>query len=225
MDPAVLRAIAQSTIEAAQRQIDVPKFIGATVTTPTSGVSNDGLVQVKLDGDTAGNNVALTSIYQGSMLIGQRVLVLLSKSGGVILGPSGPAQGWQTYTPALTADSGSPAVGNGAVLGRYRNVGGLMHVRAGITLGSTTNFGTGNVYLSLPATHVTLGQRETVGVAEAFDLSATKSYICSVVPITPYAKVAFGPDGAVGLSGSAGVPFTWATGDTLGFSATIEPTP
>ncbi len=134
---------------------------------------------------------------------------------------SGPK--WTTYTPTLSADGGSPTLGNGTVLGRYIRSGRLCTVEFALTLGTTTNFGTGNLYVALPFTMATPSPtRTTIGSFEAFRPSDTSSQQGAVIPITPWTKVALVPHNSVAAVQGASVPWAWATGYGLTFNATYE---
>lgn len=62
------------------------------------------------------------------------------------------APGWITYTPAWTTSGGAPSLGNGTLTGRYRRPAGsdLIHVEIRLMMGSTTAFGTGTYFMSVP---------------------------------------------------------------------------
>lgn len=64
---------------------------------------------------------------------------------------------WNTYTPAWTADTTAPAIGNGTLTGKYAVVGKVCHFTALVTFGSTTTFGSGSYYLGLPLQAGSLG--------------------------------------------------------------------
>lgn len=57
---------------------------------------------------------------------------------------------WTSYTPAWTASGTAPAIGNGAIIGKYIAAGKLIHFRVVLTMGSTTTYGTGQYSISLP---------------------------------------------------------------------------
>lgn len=63
---------------------------------------------------------------------------------------------WQTYTPSWTASVTNPALGNGALTGSYTKVGHSCHVVIMLTIGSTTNKGSGTYKFSLPVTAATV---------------------------------------------------------------------
>lgn len=54
------------------------------------------------------------------------------------------------YTPIWTASTSNPTLGNATLHGRYIQIGKLVVVFISFTFGSTTSFGVGNHYLSLP---------------------------------------------------------------------------
>jgi len=54
------------------------------------------------------------------------------------------------YTPIWTASTSNPTLGNGTLQGRYIQIGKLVVVFITFIFGSTSSFGVGNHYLSLP---------------------------------------------------------------------------
>jgi hypothetical protein len=61
---------------------------------------------------------------------------------------------WSSYTPVWTASGTNPVIGNGAIEGWYKVIGKTCFVRGNIAMGSTTTFGTGEWYVSMPVTAV-----------------------------------------------------------------------
>lgn len=57
---------------------------------------------------------------------------------------------WQTYTPAWTAATTAPALGNGTITGRYTQIGKTVYVAVMLAAGTTTTFGSGVYKFSLP---------------------------------------------------------------------------
>ncbi len=57
---------------------------------------------------------------------------------------------WTTYTPSFTADGAAPTIGNGTLIGKYTQINKLIFFVAHISAGTTTNFGSGNLHLSIP---------------------------------------------------------------------------
>jgi hypothetical protein len=59
---------------------------------------------------------------------------------------------WTSYTPVWTAASVNPVIGNGTIEGWYKVIGKTCFVRGNIAMGSTTTFGSGEWYVSMPFT-------------------------------------------------------------------------
>jgi hypothetical protein len=59
---------------------------------------------------------------------------------------------WISYTPSWTAASSNPAINNGTLEGWYKIVGKTCFVRGNIAMGTTTTFGSGEWYVSMPFT-------------------------------------------------------------------------
>jgi hypothetical protein len=59
---------------------------------------------------------------------------------------------WTSYTPSWTAASTNPAINNGTIEGWYKVIGKTCFVRGNIAMGSTTTYGSGEWYVSMPLT-------------------------------------------------------------------------
>jgi hypothetical protein len=59
---------------------------------------------------------------------------------------------WTAYTPIWTAASSNPSIGDGSLQGWYKVIGKTCFVRGNIVIGSTTTFGSGEWYVSMPFT-------------------------------------------------------------------------
>ena len=59
---------------------------------------------------------------------------------------------WASYTPTWTAASSNPDIKNGSLQGWYKLVGKTCFVRGNIVMGSSTKFGSGEWYVSMPFT-------------------------------------------------------------------------
>ena len=123
--------------------------------------------------------------------------------------------GWVTYTPAWTATSGNPAIGNGTISGRYRRVaspvGDMVEAEVILTMGGSTTYGTGAWRISLPVTaHAAAVTMRTVGSATALDQGTSyrsaASYLVDSTHMAMVTAVAAG-------EWSAAVPQTWVSTD------------
>lgn len=130
------------------------------------------------------------------------------------------AVSWTPYTPGWIASAGTPAIGNGQLVGRYILVGKTAHIQITLTAGSTTTYG-------------------TVGASWGFVLpsgwiaasDAVFPYQMSDIGVQDYAGVGYIQNGAVFFgfikpAGSGGLvnnsPFTFGSGDVFRMSATLE---
>ncbi|MEV6548017.1 hypothetical protein AB0M57_04815 [Streptomyces sp. NPDC051597] len=167
-------------------------------------------------------NATLTSPVEGMTAWLQDVNQLTQYNGsGWVTVPLGGT--WTAYTPAWTAASTNPVLGNGTLQGRYMQVGTTVTFAIKITAGSTTTFGSGAWSLSLPTTPA--NNIDMIGHCMVGDASAGTSgysngaaYIAQGTnTVSPYA----GGKQDMAIVTSLG-PMTWATGDRLWVSGTYE---
>ena len=124
---------------------------------------------------------------------------------------------WTTYTPAWTASTTNPAIGNGTITGRYQRVGKTVSFWAYINCGSTTTYGSGNYRLTIPVapawTHI--------GGLSGFFLRSTTSYPlgAAVQSSGAVTRLWFGSGAA---EWSPTVPATLAAGDFVVIGGTYE---
>lgn len=137
IDLEVVRARAAAALAA--RQIDTPEVQGGVITA-SSFSENSGTCLVHLDGDEPGTSIPASFLGPWVPHEGQRVMVLASRAGFIVLGSVGPVIA-RTWTP--TVSGGTWALGNGSSSGTYERVGGWCHVEAKITFGSSSVFGGG----------------------------------------------------------------------------------
>lgn len=88
------------------------------------------------------------------------------------------------YTPAWTASTSNPTLGDGTLQGRYIQVGKLVVVFISFTFGSTSSFGVGNHYFSLPFEAQSSGGGLFDGMARFRDTGAANYYRIAGVSTT-----------------------------------------
>jgi hypothetical protein len=170
------------------------------------------------------NNGGL-ALISGSVIVTGSLIVSASTNltGSVTINNSRIDTGWTAYTPQWTAASSNPAINNGTIEGYYKLVGKTCFVRGNIAMGSTTTFGTGEWYVSMPftASHadailmtVTLLDNGTawynatmVGARAGFNHKAPIQY-----------QTVGGTAGDVNATG----PFTWTTSDRFIWNGSYE---
>jgi len=59
---------------------------------------------------------------------------------------------WTSYVPVWTASVTNPVINNGTIEGWYKVIGKTCFVRGNVAMGTTTTFGSGEWYVSLPFT-------------------------------------------------------------------------
>jgi hypothetical protein len=130
---------------------------------------------------------------------------------------------WTSYTPAWTASTTNPVLGNGTLVGRYSKVGKMVDFAIQLTAGSTTTFGSGQWSFSLPFT--VASNLDMIGNVMVGDASGDTSDYSS--------GAAYIPDGGTTLQAYAGgkgdmalitatFPQTWANGDRLWITGRYE---
>jgi hypothetical protein len=142
-------------------------------------------------------------------------------------GPTGPAaadaNAWTTYTPSWTASTTNPAIGNGTLIGRYKQIGKTVFVYIRMQAGSSTTFGTGQWRFSLPvngqATYSVILPTTFLdnGTAwyQGLSYSEYDSDASYVVPVCDRGASASVPANST-------TPHTWATSDSIAISGSYE---
>ena len=128
---------------------------------------------------------------------------------------------WTVYSVVWTAATTNPAIGNGTLVGRYARIGKSVTYGVRLKAGSTTTFGSGVWYFSLPFQAV----NNTVlycGSFHIYDAGTTRySGIALVSPNeTEITRFARDNTGAWQLHSTN--PMTWAENDELDFTITYE---
>lgn len=129
---------------------------------------------------------------------------------------SGAASAWTSSSPTYT----SVTVGNGTVTSLHKRVGRMITHRWQLALGSTSAIGT-DPAVQVPVAPSATGAY-TNGAAYLLDTNVSTDYAAGVVLGRSASDKAMFIYGNTRLS--ATVPFTWATGDVIGFVITYEAT-
>ena len=121
-------------------------------------------------GDITGFNPDTTNLLNGQVIRyrssdgtwgnSNSGVVLTGSFSGTLIGTASYAStasnldqtAWTAYTPSWTAASTNPVIGNGTIEGYYKVIGKTCFVRGNIAMGSTTTFGSGEWYVSMPFT-------------------------------------------------------------------------
>ena len=130
--------------------------------------------------------------------------------------------GWTDYVPAWTASTTNPTLGNGTIVGRYKQRGKVVHFQIWINGGTTTNWGSGSYTFGLPVNCKT-------GVAGAgsvnlFPIGRGLAYDASV-PTSTWGDVNLVSSTGCRLSAPSSVgstTYAWADQDRILLSGTYE---
>jgi hypothetical protein len=133
---------------------------------------------------------------------------------------SGVSINWQAYTPSWVSTGTAPALGNGVLLGRYAQVGKVVHAYINFTLGSTSTQGTGTWYFTLPpglpAAAVT-----TIGHARTRRGTNSLATVLVEAALTRVGWLEIG-QALANTGAGVGVPAAWATGNGVSLNMTYE---
>lgn len=97
------------------------------------------------DGTTGATSITLATK-------GEQVEIISAGSTNIWYVKRASPSFWTTYTPAWTTDGTAPAVGNGTITGQWCRLGANARIRVFLKMGTSTTFGTGNFFFSVPIT-------------------------------------------------------------------------
>lgn len=144
-------------------------------------------------------------------------LLMFVQGGTSKQGAAGQILDAASYSVSWTG--GTPAIGNGTLVGSQISRGDVVIVNITLTAGTTTTFGSGIWSFSLPA-GVTAA-RACIGEASAYDSSATTWYNGLAVVASGATTVqVYGNAATDGFKSS--LPMTWATSDTLTIQVLVQ---
>jgi len=144
-------------------------------------------------------------------------------TGSITINESRIDNGWTAYTPQWTAASVNPVINNGTIEGYYKVIGKTCFVRGNIAMGSTTTFGTGEWYVSMPF---------TASNADAILMSANlldngSGWYNAMVAgaragFNHKAPIQYQTAGGTAGDINATAPFTWASTDRFMWNGSYE---
>lgn len=135
-------------------------------------------------------------------------------------GASAALGAWTTYTPTWTTSGTPPALGNGTLVGRYKQLDAntvLVHIS--LTAGTTTTFGTGTWSFALPVAAVA-GQGAQYLTGHILDSGTDNKLAAGTIGAGASTVEQVVPEGGNVVTNT--VPQTWATGDQLNLSGMYE---
>jgi hypothetical protein len=134
-----------------------------------------------------------------------------------------PISDWIAYTPAWTADTTNPSIGNGSIEGWYRQVGDTLYVRVQLEFGSTTSAGAGVYFFDLP-TGFEIDTAKISLSSSVVGIGTITNTGVRVTPIFVTAKIAtdrFALIDGVGDDVTGADPVALGDTDTIDFTASV----
>ena len=173
-------------------------------TTAASGVTIDGL------------------LIKDSKLATNDSVVEANITDGVVGVAKIKSEQWTDYDPNWTALVVDPAIGNGTIQGRYIKRGREVTFTCKIIMGSTTTYGTGEYYISMPfASTNHPGVYAQFGTLWGYDADTTTRYAGIALLENNTSVVTLQYHGQT-VSAQSTAPITWAQNDQIGFTITYE---
>lgn len=135
-----------------------------------------------------------------------------------------PTSAWTAYTPAWTSTGTAPAIGNGAITGKFMQFGKVGFFTGDLLSGTTTTYGTGIYRFSLPVGWSMAGSGSAVpvdlGGALIIDASTSTNFIGQLRAVTATTFAIATHAAITNISGT--VPMTFATGDIIQWRGVVE---
>lgn len=209
--------LAQLISEVSPSAIPVPIADGGTGQT-TKAAAFDALAPTTTRGDL----IARGASSNGRLAVGSQFSFLGSDGTDPLwrsaantrsdLGFAAPA----SVTVNWKGDSADPAIGDGTIVAKAALDGNFIWASVIITMGSTTTFGTGNWYVTLPSPYNANATAEATGSAYVFD--AGTAYLLGTCFVHAGSNKIYIAGQSVINFFNATVPITWVATDTLTFS-------
>jgi hypothetical protein len=201
-----------------------------SVTPEITTNSTLGPLSVKNGAGTLDN---VTNVFEGVNATGTTTSYV--RADGAILGTSISAttfnlagsqieSAWTSYVPVWTASGTNPVINNGTIEGWYKVIGKTCFVRGNIAMGSTTTFGTGEWYVSMPVTAVhadailmTVTLLDNGSAWYNATMAGGRAGFNTKAPMQ-YVNIVNGTASDVNVT----QPFTWANGDRFIWNGSYE---
>lgn len=199
-----------------------------TITAPaiTGGTIDNATITVdSIAGHTTSTIVTVANLQiSNGVLNSANAVTSLSVAAGAIQPQalvSGTGTGWglTSYSPAWTASSSNPVVGNGTLTGSWIQIGKNVFFKIGLIIGGTTTFGSGSYRFSLPSTPTagTSGGLTVIGQGIFVRQGTAYAPVSLVLNGTnvSYAELWYTSSAIVATNVTPTAPYTWANTDVL----------
>ncbi len=141
---------------------------------------------------------------------------------GGALWASGPTAKSARYTPILASTNADAALGNGALAGIFYTIGKILHLENSLTWGTTSTFGTGALFVSLPTGFV-VADVDALGLLDTPPTETSVGYgvqiLAGAVKASPAVALLFGGSLLLALDPAAQAAI--APADSIGWALNI----
>lgn len=131
---------------------------------------------------------------------------------------------WRTYTPGWYSSGTQPTLGNGSLTGKFRQVGKAIEVHLALITGSTTTYGSGQYYFSVPWGTIGAAHSSIALSGEAWGINQGNYYMVGMPNTQGNMLSIFFPvstaSTAMGQWGATG-PWTFKNTDQVSLHATF----
>jgi len=188
-------------------QVETKVGTGASAPTADKALLGDGT------GTSAWTAVTVSGDATGTLASGDIPLTIAADAVDETMVATGA---WTTYTPTWTGATSDPAIGNGTLGGAFLEMGSLLFLRIHVIMGSTTTYGAGQWFLSLPSGKTAASQYQVLS-AVGRDAGTTLQPFAARMATTTAVKIVTDDNFVHDTN-----PWTWADGDSLYITGVIE---
>ena len=166
------------------------------------------------------DQITVTNLAQGMFNLN---LPITGSFTGSVNGAIVNNTAWVSYTPVWTANLSNPSIGNGTIEGYYKVIGKTCFVRGNVAMGSTTTFGSGEWYISMP---FTASNADAILMTAQLLDNGSAWYNATVngarAGFNYKAPIQYQAVGGTANDINATQPFTWTTSDRFLWNGSYE---
>jgi len=188
-----------------------------TRTNQSFAIIEQNLGYAPISNTYVGNSITSSSTQYYTPAIGRTTTTGITSSKLVAnTGKGTDTEYTSTFTPTWTSSITNPVLGNGTLSGWVTRSNNLINVNIKLVAGTTTTFGSGIWYFSMPAANA---GSDTLGTVLGIHAGAFYTAVVQVLAGASATNVIVYNADSAGSWGSA-IPVTWASGDTIDISIT-----
>lgn len=130
---------------------------------------------------------------------------------------------WTSFTPLWTSSGTQPAIGNGSLQGRYKQIGKTVFFNSKVAMGTNTSYGTGDWYFGLP---VNAYSADSIQCPVSLLDNNVRWYEGTLNGVyagfTDKSVIMYTVSSGFAMGVNASNPFNWGTGDSITIAGSYE---